>query len=79
MYISHWPLHLFHVLIACLICADTLFWVTAFACHARGVCAVIEADWRALLQAKPLWLLTARENGFLFSCHLNDQLTTPRA
>lgn len=34
----------------------------------HDVCAVMEADWCALLQAKPLWVLTARENGFLFSC-----------
>lgn len=32
----------------------------------HDVCAVIEADWCALLQAKPLWVLTARENTAFF-------------
>lgn len=43
MYISHWPLRLFHVLITCLICADTLFWVTGFVCHAR--CVRCDGGW----------------------------------
>lgn len=37
MYISHWPLRLFHALITRLTYADMLFWVTDFGCQAPTV------------------------------------------